>query len=58
MWTHLNNSDVRMENGLYCVNAYFSKDDGTELNTGLAFDHSPTQAEIDAAVQEFMGTLA
>ena len=57
MWTHTNNSDIRYENSIYVFNAYFVKDDGTECNTGLGFNHNPTQAEIDAAVVEFQATL-
>jgi len=54
MWTHTNNSDIRTENGLYVFNAYFVNDTGEELNTGLDFDHNPTQEEIDLAVTNFM----
>lgn len=57
MWTHNNNSDIRIENGMYVFNAYFTKDDGTQCNTGIGFVHSPTQVEIDAAVTAFQATL-
>lgn len=57
MWTHNNNSDVRIEDGIYIFNAYFVKDDGTQCNTGIGFDHSPTPEEIDAAITVFQATL-
>ena len=53
MWTHLYNNTV-VDNAF---NAYFSKDDGTQCNTGIGFDHTPTQEEIDQAVADFMATL-
>ena len=56
MWTHTNNSDIRFENNQYVFNAFFIKD-SEELNTGIGFDHTPTQQEIDAAVTEFQNTL-
>lgn len=57
MYTHLYNSEVIAEGSNYRVNAFFSKDDGTDLNTGLGFDHMPTQEEIDAAVSEYASGL-
>lgn len=57
MWTHLNNSVVRQEESMYVFNAYFVKDDGTELNTGIGFDHNPSSEEINDAVIAFQSTL-
>jgi hypothetical protein len=54
MWAHNSNSEIRIEDGMYVFNAYFIKDDGSELNTGLGFDHEPTQEEIDLAVTNFI----
>lgn len=53
MFTHLYNSDIRNEDGQFVFNAYFTKD-GSNLNTGIGFDHIPTQEEIDLAITNFM----
>lgn len=57
MWTHLYNSDIRQENGAFVFNAYFSKDDGIDLNTGFSFDHTPTADEMNAVVVDYQKTL-
>lgn len=57
MWTHLKNSDILLDNNVYYINAYFIKDDGTELNTGIGFDHTPSLIEITEAVDLFYKTL-
>lgn len=55
MLTHIYNSDIRNEDGQFVFNAYFTQD-GCDLNTGLGFDHMPTQEEIELAVTDFMTT--